>query len=134
MLIEPLADCAEAIPMLAQWFCEEWAYEERPRGAVEAQLRGNLNRDRVPITWVRRAGGEVIGTVSLDLSDLPVPAYAQLSPWLASLYVVPSARTGCRTGAGESSAGFCAVFVDFDGVSLDARLDRVVREMRLEDF
>ena len=92
MLIEPLADCAEAIPMLAQWFCEEWPYEGRSRGEAEAQLRENLNRDRVPITWVRRAGGEVIGTVSLDLSDLPVPAYAQLSPWLASLYVIPSAR------------------------------------------
>jgi GNAT superfamily N-acetyltransferase len=92
MLIEPLADCAEAIPMLAQWFCEEWSYEGRTRGEVETQLRENLNRDRVPITWVRRAGGQVIGTVSLDLSDLPLPAYAQLSPWLASLYVIPSAR------------------------------------------
>ena len=92
MLIEPLADCAEAIPMLAQWFCEEWPYEGRLRGAVEAQLRENLNRDRVPITWVRRAGVQVIGTVSLDLSDLPLAAYAQLSPWLASLYVIPSAR------------------------------------------
>ena len=92
MLIEPLADCAEAIPMLAQWFCAEWPYEGRSRGAVETQLRENLNRDRVPITWVRRAGMQVIGTVSLDLSDLPVPAYRQLSPWLASLYVVPSAR------------------------------------------
>lgn len=92
MLIEPLADCAEAIPMLAQWFCAEWPYEGRSRGAVETQLRENLNRDRLPITWVHRAGVQVIGTVSLDLSDLPLPAYEQLSPWLASLYVVPSAR------------------------------------------
>ena len=92
MLIEPLADCAEAIPMLARWFCDEWPYEGRSRGEAEGLLRENLNRDRVPITWVRRAGGQVIGTVSLDLSDLPLPAYAELSPWLASLYVVPSAR------------------------------------------
>ena len=92
MLIEPLATCPEVIPTLAQWFCDEWPYEGRSRSEVEAQLRENLNRDRLPITWVRRSGGEIIGTVSLDLSDLPLPAYARLSPWLASLYVVPSAR------------------------------------------
>jgi GNAT superfamily N-acetyltransferase len=92
MLIEPLADCAEAVPMLAQWFCDEWPYEERSPGTVEAQLRENLNRDRLPITWIYRSGADVIGTVSLDLSDLPLPAYSHLSPWLASLYVIPSAR------------------------------------------
>ena len=92
MLIEPLASCPEVIPTLAQWFCDEWPYEERSRSEAEAQLRENLNRDRLPITWVSRDNGQVIGTVSLDLSDLPLADYAQLSPWLASLYVVPSAR------------------------------------------
>ena len=92
MLIEPLADCAEAIPMLAQWFCDEWPYEGRSPGEVGAQLRKNLNRDRLPITWICRSGGDVIGTISLDLSDLPLPAYTHLSSWLASLYVIQSAR------------------------------------------
>ncbi len=92
MLIGPLASYAEAIPTLAQWFCDEWPYEGRSRDEAEAQLRENLNRDRLPITWVCRSGEQVIGTISLDLSDLPLPAYAHLSPWLASLYVVPSAR------------------------------------------
>jgi len=97
MVIEPLADCAEAVPLLANWFCEEWPYEGRSRREVERQLRENFHRDRVPITWVGRADAKIVGTVSLDLSDLPVPAYAQLSPWLASLYVIPSAR-GRGTG------------------------------------
>lgn len=90
--IEPIANYPEVIPTLAQWFCDEWPFEGRSRGAAAAQLRENLNRDRLPITWVCRDDGQVIGTVSLDLSDLPLPAYAHLSPWLASLYVIPSAR------------------------------------------
>ena len=78
--------------MLAQWICNEWPYEGRSRAETEAQLRENLNRDRLPITWVCRSGKELLGTVSLDLADLPLPVYEHLSPWLAALYVVPSAR------------------------------------------
>ena len=93
MLIEPLANCPEVIPTLAQWICDEWPYEGRSRTEAEAQLRENLNRDRLPITWVSRENGQVIGTVSLDLSDLPLPDYTAFSPWLASLYVIPSQRS-----------------------------------------
>jgi len=92
MLIEPLANYSEVIPRLAHWFCREWPFEGRSHGEAEAQLRENLNHDCLPITWVGLDNGEVIGTVSLDVSDLPLPEYAHLSPWLASLYVVPSAR------------------------------------------
>ncbi len=99
MHIEPLANYPEAIPTLARWFNDEWPYENRSLDARETQLRENLNRDRSPITWVAREGGETIGTVSLDLADLPLPDYAQLTPWLASLYVIPPAR-----GRGVGSA------------------------------
>ena len=92
MHIEPLANFPKAIPTLAGWFNDEWPYENRSLDAREAQLRENLNRDCLPISWVARDGEETIGTVSLDLADLPVPKYAQLSPWLASLYVVSPAR------------------------------------------
>jgi GNAT superfamily N-acetyltransferase len=99
MRIEPLANCPESIPTLAQWICDEWPFEGRCRADAETQLQENLNRDCLPITWVARSGGTIIGTGSLDLSDLPLPAYSHLSPWLASLYVVPSAR-----GQGVGSA------------------------------
>ena len=92
MHIEPLANYPEAIPTLARWFHNEWPYENRSLDARETQLRQNLNRDRLPITWVAREAGETIGTVSLDLADLPLPDFTQLSPWLASLFVIPPAR------------------------------------------
>jgi GNAT superfamily N-acetyltransferase len=86
-----LADLPAAIPTLAQWFHGEWShFDGRSVAEVEAQLRCCLNRDSVPITFVALSDWKVIGTVSLDTSDLP--QYDHLSPWLASLYVLPSRR------------------------------------------
>jgi GNAT superfamily N-acetyltransferase len=91
MTISPLADISEAIPILAGWLHDEWhAFDGRAKGFIEAELKGNLNRDLVPISFIAQSEGHLLGTVSLDTSDLAPFDY--LSPWLASLYVVPSAR------------------------------------------
>ena len=90
MEIRLLADVPAAIPTLAEWFHSEWHhYDGRSVAEVEVELRHYLNRDSLPITFLALNGTEVIGTVSLDTSNLP--PYDHLSPWLASLYVVPSA-------------------------------------------
>lgn len=89
--ILPLADRPDAIPQLARWFHHEWgAVDGRPPIEIERQLCGNLGRGGVPMTWLAVEGETVIGTVSLDLHDLP--GYDHLSPWLACLYVVESHR------------------------------------------
>ena len=113
MQIRPLADMPEAIPTLAEWFHAEWhAFDGRSRGEIEAQLRDNLHRDSLPITFVVAEGTEVIGTVSLDLADLP--PYDHLSPWLASLYVVPPRR---RAGVGRLLVNHAAEFARQRGLS-----------------
>ena len=97
--IRPLADHPEAIPTLAEWFSQEWNdYDKRTRLEIEEQLRQNLGRDSVPITFVAIQNSQIIGTVSLDLSDLP-PYDHLFSPWVASLYVPPAFR---RRGVGRS--------------------------------
>jgi GNAT superfamily N-acetyltransferase len=97
-MIQPLADRPEAIPILAQWFFLEWhSFDGRTVREIEDQLSQNLNRASIPITFVAVRNSELIGTVSLDLSDLPVCDH--LSPWLASLYVVPECR---RAGVGSA--------------------------------
>src|ERR1700722_17054514 len=84
--INPLADLSAGIPKLAQWFFDEWhAFDGRSIESIQAQLFENLNRDSVPITFVAHRNSELLGSVSLDLSDLP--PFDHLSPWLASLYV-----------------------------------------------
>jgi GNAT superfamily N-acetyltransferase len=91
LTICPLADAPEAIPLLAMWVHEEWSdFDARSEESIQAQLAENLNRDHIPITFVAVQQAIVCGTVSLDLADLP--SYDHLSPWLASLYVVPAAR------------------------------------------
>ena len=98
MEIRPLADHPDAIPKLSEWFHAEWhCFDGRSRGEIEAQLRDSLNRNSLPITFIALSGAELIGTVSLDGSDLPTRDH--LSPWLASLYVTPSRR---RAGVGRA--------------------------------
>jgi len=91
MDIRPLADRADVIPIVAEWLHTELNPEQRTRAAIERQLVENkARRDSLPITFVALIGSDVVGTVSLDESDLP--PYDHLSPWLASLYVVPPHR------------------------------------------
>jgi predicted N-acetyltransferase YhbS len=99
--------------MLAEWFHTEWhAYDGRSRVEIEVQLRNNLNRDLLPITFIASKGNPVIGTVSLDASDLP--SHDHLSPWLASLYVVPSHR---RVGVGRALIKHLVAFAKSRGIS-----------------
>src|SRR5262249_2366167 len=98
MDISPLANFPDAIPELARWFYEEWhSFDGRSTEMIVAQLTENLNRDCIPITFVARRNSELLGSVSLDLSDFP--AFDHLSPWLASLYVKPKARKAGIGGA-----------------------------------
>ena len=98
MTISPLVEVPHAIQRLAQWFYTEWhAFDNRSVAAIEAQLAQNLNLDCIPITFVAHTHGDLLGTVSLDMSDLP--PFDHLSPWLASLYVQPEARSAGIGGA-----------------------------------
>lgn len=99
MEVRPLADHSEAIPTLADWFFAEWDdYEKRTRLDLESRLRQNLSRDSLPITFVGVEDAHVIGTASLDVTDLP-PYDHLYSPWLASVYVLPEYR---RRGVGSA--------------------------------
>jgi GNAT superfamily N-acetyltransferase len=113
MEIRRLDDVPAAIPALAEWFHAEWHhYDGRSIAETEAQLRDCLNRDSLPITFLALRDSEVIGTVSLDTSDLP--QYDHLSPWLASLYVVPTHR---RVGVGRALVEHLVGFARVRGIS-----------------
>jgi GNAT superfamily N-acetyltransferase len=92
MLISSLADIPEAIPTMAKWFYDEWhTYDGRSIDQITAQLSENLNHHSIPITFVAHQSLEILGTVSLDISDLP--KFDSYSPWLASLYVHQAYRS-----------------------------------------
>ncbi len=86
-----LADHPELKPILAQWFYDEWVSTEGiPLDTLQNQLDENMNADRIPVTWVALHGNTPIGSVSIDLDDLPGSGYP--GPWLASFYIIPSQR------------------------------------------
>ena len=95
--VVPLFDRAEFIPLVAQWNWDEWR-DLLPVDSCEAfaaDLRARTRRDGIPIHFLALDDGVPVGTSSLIADDLPTRP--ELTPWLASLYVVPS-RRACGLG------------------------------------
>ena len=87
-----LVDRPELFPLVAQWNWEEWGslLVERSAAEFERWLRIHVRREAVPTTLLVFESDAVVGTVSLVDHDLE--NRTDLSPWLASLYVVPAQR------------------------------------------
>jgi len=98
-----IAGCMHVAPELARLHAEEWShlYPEWDERAALAEFEAMTEPGRVPTTWVAfdgpdRSIGGVLGSVSLILDDELV-GHRSLGPWLASLYVMSTAR---RLGVG----------------------------------
>src|SRR5262245_26512666 len=102
MRLEFLADRPEFIMSVAIWICQEWREEFATVGldAWLAEFRATLMRDGIPTTFVASEGPGLLGTASLIASDLP--ERPELSPWMASVYVLPRYR---RTGIATALIG-----------------------------
>jgi GNAT superfamily N-acetyltransferase len=82
------------IPQLAAWCHEEWKdfYGGKTVEDVRAYFAANTSRDRLPITYVAAEEGRLCGTVTLDVEDLDLRGYEDVSPWLVCLYVEKAHR------------------------------------------
>ena len=90
--IVALFDRPEFIPLVAEWNWAEWR-DLLPCASCEAfadDLRAKTRRDGIPITFLALEDGQPIATSSLLPDDLEIRP--ELTPWLASLYVVPEKR------------------------------------------
>lgn len=65
--IELLADHPQTIPILKEWFEQEWAPYYCPTGPGDAQtdLRNSCNGETLPITLIAITDGEICGTAAL---------------------------------------------------------------------
>jgi GNAT superfamily N-acetyltransferase len=104
-LLTYLADYPAFIPTIAQWLHQEWHtfYPAETETQIAAELETHLNRGRIPLTIValepNTSQPKPIGTISLMYGKTEAPPeYAELFPWLASLYVIPEKR---GTGLGR---------------------------------
>jgi predicted N-acetyltransferase YhbS len=92
MRIDYLADHLEMAPVLAAWHHGEWQalLPEWSLAQAVAELQGHTGRRQVPTTFVAVERGRPVGSASLIAADLP--GWEHLSPWVASVYVVPERR------------------------------------------
>ena len=93
-----LADNAELMPLLAQWHHAEWPLDSAPSIEDRIELiRNRLGRREMPTTLVAVRDASPLGFVSLVSNNMD--SHPELSPWLASLYVLPPLR---RQGIGTA--------------------------------
>jgi predicted N-acetyltransferase YhbS len=90
--IDYLADHLQVAPLLAEWHHTEWKHL-LPGWTFEgatAELLAHTARRHLPTTFVAIEHGRVVGSTSLLGADLA--GWEHLSPWVASVYVVPERR------------------------------------------
>jgi GNAT superfamily N-acetyltransferase len=87
-----LADHPEAREPLARWHCAEWGHLLPEWSVAEAsgELATHTGRRIAPTTVIALADGTLAGSASLLLEDMP--GTEAWSPWLASVFVVPTHR------------------------------------------
>jgi GNAT superfamily N-acetyltransferase len=88
--IDYLLNVPEYTPTVAKWIFDTFSHEFEGMTLREwtELLEPTHNPDKV--TFVAIENGQVVGTASLDTEDLP--PRSDLSPWLASVYVLPEFR------------------------------------------
>jgi GNAT superfamily N-acetyltransferase len=91
ILVEPLENHPELVPLCARWNFSEWgqAAGHTMEAIVDAFL-GFLDPFSTQKAFVAFLSGLPAGLVLLIDNDLE--SHAHLAPWLASLYVVPEMR------------------------------------------
>ena len=92
--LESVAERADLIPTIARWYWIEWGQAAgRSLESETARLMGRANRDRIPMTWLALEKDQPVGSVMLVQHDMPDQSdLANLAPWLAGLYVLPTHR------------------------------------------
>lgn len=82
----------EFIPEVALWLFNEWGHLT-PGSSLERsmqRLRERCVKDTIPLTFVAIENGQPVGTISLVPDDLKTRP--DLTPWIAAVFVAPSAR------------------------------------------
>lgn len=96
--IDYLADHAEVIPTLAEWFQSEWPeyYALRTLVDIAQDFYAELNRDRLPIRLVAFLESELVGTIVLR--EFALTTHLEYQPGLGGLYVPkPHRKRGIGT-------------------------------------
>ena len=87
-----LAENKEAIPILANWYFEEWGYIEKGNSIenITNKLNDYLNTDKMPLIILAIDGGEILGAAQLKYKEMDI--YPDKEHWLGGVYVAKKHR------------------------------------------
>jgi GNAT superfamily N-acetyltransferase len=87
-----LADEPQLLPVLADWFFEEWGHQN-PRSSLQSmqdELNGYLHTGRIPLTIVCLQDSQPVASASLKIREMDT--HPQFQHWLGGVYVHPDYR------------------------------------------
>lgn len=92
MELELLADNEKALPIVANWYFEEWGYLKKGNTLIKVTetLREYLNTDKIPLIVLAVEGGEVLGAAQLKYREMDI--YPEKEHWLGGVYVSKNYR------------------------------------------
>jgi predicted N-acetyltransferase YhbS len=100
-----LADQPELVPVLADWFFDEWGSSDAnsSRDRIRGILLDHLNRDRVPLAIVILRNSNPIASASLKIREMET--HPQYLHWLGGVFVHPDYR---QQGIGSNLVHYTA--------------------------
>ena len=91
LTITRITDRPDLVPIVAHWLWHEfWQHDDYTLEQTRAVIAASVARSGPPQTFVLLLDDQPIGTASLATEDLD--ERPDLTPWLASVFVVPEAR------------------------------------------
>ena len=87
-----LAENKEAIPILANWYFDEWGYIEKGNSVdnITNKLNDYLNTDKMPLIILAIDGVEILGAAQLKYREMDI--YPEKEHWLGGVYVAKKHR------------------------------------------
>ena len=92
MTLEYLADNLELLPVLANWYFQEWGSKEKGRtlNLEKENLRNYLNKDKLPLILLATDNGKLLGAAQLKYREMSI--YPDKEHWLGGVYVTKNHR------------------------------------------
>jgi GNAT superfamily N-acetyltransferase len=112
MHFDLLANRADAVPVVARWYFDEWGHSA-PESSFEKtceSLQSRLNRDRIPLLLLAIEGDRVVGAAELKPHEM-LSVYPEKEPWLGGVFVAPESRgKGIASQLAARIAGIARAF------------------------